>query len=141
MELVYFDSSAFVKLVVVEDGSDLAEALRDGASEVASSEIAYVEVRAALAAALRGRRLDRSAFSRAKRRWEELWDATMWIAPTTELLVHAGDLAERHSLRGSDAIHLATALALADDLPVVASWDSRLTLGAREAGLDVVAIG
>ena len=30
MSLVYFDSSAFVKLVVDEDGSDLAAALWDG---------------------------------------------------------------------------------------------------------------
>ncbi|HEX7463112.1 MAG TPA: hypothetical protein VF317_13165 [Dermatophilaceae bacterium] len=49
----YFDSSAFVKLVVEEEGSDLAAALWDGRDAAVSSRLAYPEVRAALAAAAR----------------------------------------------------------------------------------------
>lgn len=49
MPLVYFDSSAFVKLVVEETGSDLAADMRDGCDAALSSRLAYPEVRAALA--------------------------------------------------------------------------------------------
>jgi len=45
---LYLDSSAFVKLVVEEDGSDLAAALWDGCDAAVSSRLAYPEVRAAL---------------------------------------------------------------------------------------------
>jgi predicted nucleic acid-binding protein len=51
--LVYFDASAFVKLLAEETGSDLAAELWDGCDAAVSSRLAYPEVRAALAAAAR----------------------------------------------------------------------------------------
>ena len=51
MTIVYFDSSAFVKPVVDEDGSDLAAAQWDGCDAAVSSRLTYPEVCAALAAA------------------------------------------------------------------------------------------
>lgn len=51
MAIVYFDSSAFLKLLIEQDGSDLAAALWDGCDVAVSSRLAYPEVRAALAAA------------------------------------------------------------------------------------------
>ena len=44
MALIYFDSSAFVKLVVEEEGSDVAAALWDGCDAALSSCLAYAEV-------------------------------------------------------------------------------------------------
>lgn len=46
----------------------------------------------------------------------------------------AGDLAERHALRGYDAVHLATALALKDPDLVFVTWDRDLSAAARAAG-------
>jgi predicted nucleic acid-binding protein len=51
--LVYFDSSAFVKLVVEEAASDLAADMWDGCDAAVASRLAYPEVHAALAAARR----------------------------------------------------------------------------------------
>jgi predicted nucleic acid-binding protein len=64
--LVYFDSTAFVKLLVEQDGSDLAAALWDGCDAAVSSRLAYPEVRAALAAAGRAERLDAADQRRAE---------------------------------------------------------------------------
>ena len=50
---MYFDSSALVKLVVEETGSDLAAELWDGCDAAVASRLAYPEVRSALAAARR----------------------------------------------------------------------------------------
>lgn len=73
MTIVYFDSSAFVKLVIEEDGSSLAAELWDGCDAAVSSRLAYPEVRAALAAAGRAHRLDPSDQRRAEAVWEDYW--------------------------------------------------------------------
>ena len=73
MAIVYFDSSAFVKLLVEEDGSDLAAALWDGCDAAVSSRLAYPEVRAALAAAGRADRLSAADQRRAEAAWEDYW--------------------------------------------------------------------
>ena len=48
---------------------------------------------------------------------------------------HAGQLARSHALRGADAVHLASALAVADPDLVVAVWDRLLHAGAAVASL------
>ncbi len=45
MPIVHFDSSALVKLLVEEDGSDLAATLWDGCDAAVSRRLAYPEVR------------------------------------------------------------------------------------------------
>jgi hypothetical protein len=49
----------------------------------------------------------------------------------------AGRLARVHALRGADAVHLASALAIGDPELVIAVWDRRLHAGADAAGLAV----
>jgi len=138
MSLVYFDSSALVKLVVEEPGSDLVAELWDGCDAALSSRLAYPEVRAALAAAARNHDLDDDDLATAKLDWEEFWAAVRPVELTAELERVAGELSERHALRGADAVHLASALAVrAPDL-VVAVWDGRLRAGVIAAGLAIV---
>jgi uncharacterized protein len=130
MALVYFDSSALVKLVVEEEGSDVASALWDGCDAALSSRLAYPEVCAALAAAHRNRDLNDRELAQASRHWAEFWAALRPVELTRDVAQHAGVLARRRALRGADAVHLASALALnARDL-VVAVWDRRLHDGA-----------
>ena len=57
---------------------------------------------------------------------------------TDEVVRHAGDLAERHALRGYDAVHLASALAAAADDAVLVTWDDDLGRAARAEGLAIV---
>jgi uncharacterized protein len=139
--LAYFDSSAFVKLLVDEDGSDLAAALWDGCDAAVSSRLAYPEVRAALAAADRASRLDAASRSRAEAAWEAYWAATRVVELTGTVTAHAGELAGRHALRGADAVHLASALAVGVPDTLFAVWDRRLRAGAQAAGVQVVPLG
>lgn len=134
MTIAYFDSSALVKLVVDEHGSEEAAALWDGADAVLTSRVSHPEVRAALAAAQRAGRLDANAHRQAKADWEALHQALRLVEITPQLEHHAGDLAEQHSLSGFDAIHLASALAIAAPV-IVATWDGRLHQAARASGL------
>ncbi len=137
MALAYFDSSAFVKLLIEEVGSDLAVRLWDGCDAALSSRLAYPEVRAALAAAVRDHSLDDRAFEIAEQTWEQYWAATRPIELTSAVEQHAGQLARDHALGGADAVHLASALAVGDPDLVVAVWDRRLHDGASESGLRV----
>jgi len=135
--LVYFDSSAFVKLVVEEPGSDLVADMWDGCDAALSSRLAYPEVCAALAASGRYRDLDEDGLAVAGQAWEEYWAATRPVELTAPVERRAGQLARLHSLRGADAVHLASALAIGDPELVFAVWDGRLHAGAQAAHLRV----
>jgi uncharacterized protein len=136
--LVYFDASALVKLVVEEEGSDVASTVWDGCDAALSSRIAYPEVCAALAAANRNHDLDDAGHASAMRDWEEFWAAVRPVELTRDVERRAGELAVRRALRGADAVHLACALAI--DVPdlVVAAWDRRLHGAAAAEELTVV---
>lgn len=135
MAIVYFDSSALVKLVVQEAGSEIAAELWDGADAALTSGLAYPEVRAALAAARREGRITSRGFSDAKDAWEEYWDAIAVVAVTSSILVEAGNAAERFRLRAYDAVHLASAETVPDPHLLVAVWDHRLRDAVRGAGM------
>lgn len=137
MALVYFDSSALVKLVVDEDGSDLADQLWNGCDAAFCSRLGYPEVSAALAAARRNRSLTKAGLGQAMGLWENFWSALRPVELTNELARAAGELAGAHNLRGADAVHLASALALRTDDVVFAAWDRRLRDGAVATGFAV----
>lgn len=135
MPLVYFDSSAFVKLLAEEAGSDLAAQLWDGCDAAVASRLAYPEVRAALAAAARNHDLAEADLDDAERAWDRYWASTRPVELTAAVEQRAGQLARTHALRGADAVHLASALAIGDPGLVLAVWDRRLHAGAQAVGL------
>jgi uncharacterized protein len=139
--LVYFDSSALVKLVVEEPGSDLAAAMWDGCDAGLTSRLAYPEVCAALAASGRNHELDEDGLAVAEQAWEEYWAATRPVELTGSVERCAGELARLHSLRGADAVHLASALVIGDPELIFAVWDWRLHAGAQAAHLRVAPRG
>jgi uncharacterized protein len=137
MAVVCFDSSAFVKLLVEEAGSDVAARLWDEADVVVASRLALPEVRAALAAAKRATRLDDASERMARHDWDEFWSATRVVELTANVAEAAAMLAGRHVLGGADAVHLASAMTMLEAKPILAAWDGRLRTAALEAGLVV----
>lgn len=92
-------------------------------------------MRAALAAAGRAHRLDSAEQNRAEVLWEEFWGASRTIEFTAAITAHAGDLASRYALRGADAVHLASLLAIGSAQTIFAVWDRRLRVGAEALGV------
>ena len=129
MALVYFDSSALVKLVVEEPGTDLASELWDGCDAALSSRLAHPEVCAALSAARRNSDLTEGELRTALAIWDEFWAAVRPVELTPSVERRAGELAGQRALRGADAVHLASALTLGSSDLVVAVWDRRLHAG------------
>ena len=73
----------------------------------------------------------------AEQAWERYWASVRPVELTAAVERQAGQLARTHALRSADAVHLASALALADSDLVIAAWDRRLHAGAATAGLHV----
>lgn len=137
MSLIYFDASAYVKLLAEEPGSQLAAELWDGCDGALASRLAYPEVRAALAASARNHDITQTELDAAEQDWEGYWAATRPVELTTTVERRAGQLAREHALRGADAVHLASVLAIGDPELIVAVWDRRLHAGAQAAGCRV----
>ena len=128
MSVAYVDSSALVKLIVRESESDALRRYLSSAGPLTSSILVTVEVSRAVA------RVAPDAGATVTSVFEGLnvlaFDAR--IAARAAALDPAG-------LRTLDAIHLATALELRDELTAFVSYDDRLSTAAREMGLPVVA--
>jgi predicted nucleic acid-binding protein len=135
--ILYFDTSALIKLVLAEQGSNLAWELWAGPRSSVSSVLAYPEGRAALAAARRGGRLDRDLYQRSVLNFEKTQEELLSIEVDERLAKSAGERAVSFGLRGADAVHLATALDLADEEVTFVTWDQDLADAAASAGLAV----
>jgi predicted nucleic acid-binding protein len=139
--ILYVDSSSIVKLYVPEAGSAETNDVVSNADRVATSLLAYAEVRAALARARRDRRIRTvSSYARCKNQFEQDWPTYLQLAASEGLIHSAGDLAERHALSGFDSVHLSAALALssgtAEEIQV-STWDQRLAAAAIAEGLSL----
>jgi uncharacterized protein len=133
--ITYIDTSTLLKRLLVEDGSDRADALWSSADVLAAATIIVVEARAALAAAHRVNRLSSIEHDVAKRELALLLEEITFVEVGFDLVERAADLAEDEGLRGYDAIHLAAALTV--DARVLTSADSGLCAAAARRGLHV----
>lgn len=128
MTLVYLDSSALVKLVVTEPESSALAAFLKGRSERVSSAMALTEV---------PRALRRAGFgASARRRAREVMARVALVEVDRRILAAAAAL-DPAALRTLDAIHLATALAVREDLAAIVTYDRRLAAAAERAHLEV----
>ena len=122
----YVDSSALLKLVLIEPGSiGMARWFVEG-ERLLTSAVGVIETRRA-----------------AARRPHDPARLAYVLRSVEEIALGAG-IADRAasigppSVRTLDAIHLATALSMARDLDAFVTYDDRLAAAARDLGLPVV---
>lgn len=135
--IAYFDTSAVVPLLIQEPTTEQCTRLWDEATRVVTVRLAYPEARAALASAQRSDRLTRAQLTAAVAELEHLLGQVDIVELDAGLARIGGDLAQQHGLRGYDAVHLAAALAAADDDLVLVTGDADLARAAADAGLAV----
>lgn len=122
-----------------EEGRELVRSAVEEAGLVATSTVAYAEARAALARKEREGELDAEQRSRAVAALDGEWHGFVRVSVSNLVAYRAGEMSERHALRGFDAIHLASAARLGerfDDLHFLA-FDARLVEAARGASVEV----
>jgi uncharacterized protein len=110
--VVYLDTSSMVKLYVEEDESVKVESLVRSSEILATSIVAYAEARAAFARRFREGAFTSREHKRIKEFFDKDWSSYLILTITDDMIKLAGNLAEKHALRGFDSIHLASALTL-----------------------------
>lgn len=135
--IVYFETSALIKLLVEEEHSEVCTLFWDAADLRMTSRLTYPEARAALAAATRSGRLTRGDHRGVKAELGRRVDEMTIVEATGAIASRAGDLAEAHALRSYDALHLASALAAETADVVMATWDDDLIRAAGEVSLGI----
>jgi len=136
--IVYLDTSSLVKLYVEEEDSPSIERLVKDSTAAATSLIAYAEARSAFSRRFREKAFTVPEYKRILSVFNKDWEDYLRVRVTEELVARAGDLAERHALRGFDAIHLSSAMSLREEsaVPVCFSCsDSRLQRASRSEKL------
>jgi predicted nucleic acid-binding protein len=132
--IAYLDTSSLVKLFVREAGTDQVEELVRAASIVATSVIAYTEARGAFARRAREGALTAREHARIKEDFEGRWQALLALEVSVAIAREGCDLAEAHTLRALDALHLASyrqvAAAMAGEPVRFSSFDDRLSAAA-----------
>jgi predicted nucleic acid-binding protein len=120
--VIYLDTSAAVKTLIAEPETELVRALFDSDVELVSSRLMAVELHA-----VADRRNLRAIDVRA------VVDRVALVSLDDDVARLAIDL--RSGLRTLDALHLATALLLGDDVTSVLSYDEELISAAERHGL------
>ena len=136
--ILYLDTSSLVKLYVEETESSKIAEMVDSCKVTATSLIAYAEARAAYARRFREKAFGKKEYHLLLSAFEEDWKNYFIIRIKSALVKLAGDLAEKHGLRGFDAIHLSSAVTLKKEIgsPVYFScFDARLTAVSKAEGL------
>lgn len=124
--MIYLDSSALVKLAVTEpESAALADWLRDSSQLVrVSSPLVRVEVPRAVW------RADPGSLPQAYTIVRRLREIRM----TEAVLTRAAGV-RPNVLRTLDAIHVASAMSVRDNLTAMVSYDKRMLAAAQDAGL------
>jgi len=124
--VLYIDTSALAKLILEEPEPPALQDYLSGAGTVVSSAVALTElVRAACRV-----RSDLEGEAR------QLLEHVVLVNVDRRVLERAATLSPRE-IRTLDAIHLATAQMLGDELEVIVTYDARMGQAAREAGVKV----
>jgi len=101
--------------------------------------IAFPEVSSAINRACREGRCAKSEMELVRNEFLRIWPKFQWIRVNEELMHQAGELIFEHSLRGFDAVHLASALLLKQEGGAIdiffSCFDHNLNRAAREEGL------
>lgn len=103
-----------------------------------SSPITYAESRAALAAVRRAGRHSAEAGSTVRMKLDRGWASVLQIAVTDQVAHRAGDLCDRHRLRGCDSLHVATALTLPGPDRAIITLDADVGRAAVSEGIAVI---
>lgn len=141
---LYLDTSALVKLYVMERGSEDVERAVLEAQTLCTSVITLPEARSALVRRLREKALSPADHADALSQLTQDWRHIRSTIVDASLSQAAGILATSYGLRGFDAVHLASALRFrrALRLPVrIATYDGALTRAARAEGFELAHAG
>jgi uncharacterized protein len=149
MVTAYFlDTSALAKRYMVELGTDWIQSITTAPTEnqLFLAQLTWVELHSAIARRQREQSLTPTQSEQLLTAFRQHWDSQYYIVKTDEPLIQlAATLVKQHPLRAYDAIQLASALTLKNELApsdnlqlVFLSADDRLLTIAQLEGLSTL---
>ncbi|MGA1869666.1 MAG: type II toxin-antitoxin system VapC family toxin [bacterium] len=139
--ITYFDTSSIVKWFFDEPYMDLARSIKDRATLAFTSLIAYPEVMSAMNRAWKDERCSQLEMEMVRDEFHAVWHQFKWIKINERLMELAGQLVFRHSLRGFDSVHLASAITLAEQGNGIqfffSCFDKHLNSAAQKEGFHI----
>lgn len=136
--ILFCDTSALLKLYIVEAGSDVLKLRVAEADAVAVCRIAWAEAHAALSRRAREVPDDAALIEHAKIALTTDWPRFVILEIDQTLVEQAGEYADMFALRGYDSIQLAAAFEAGhiSQSPILfACFDSRLNKAAKVLGM------
>ncbi len=136
--ILFCDTSALVKLYIVEEASDVLKARLREAEAVAVCRIAWVEAHAALSRRARESPEDAASIDEAKALLAADWPRLVVMEIDQALVERAGEFADTFALRGYDSIQLAAAFEvsrISQATVCFACFDVRLNKAAKVLGM------
>ena len=136
--ILFCDTSALIKLYIVEAESDALKVLVQEAEAVAVCRIAWAEAYAALSRRAREVLEDNSLIEQAKAALAYDWPHFVVLEIDQPLVELAGEYADTFALRGYDSIQLAAAFEAGriSQTPIFfACFDTRLNKAAKLLGM------
>jgi predicted nucleic acid-binding protein len=136
--IAYLDTSAVVPILIKEPSTASCRQVWDDSERRVSSRLTFIEVAAALAMAGRQGRISAAEHEVAWTNFEEIWRDVDVLDVTAELASGAADCSRTLALRGYDAVHCASAVAITDPDLVAVAGDARLLGAWKTLGLAVL---
>ena len=136
--ILFCDTSALVKLYILEDSSREMQTLAGAATTIAVCRIAWAEIMAALARRAREFPSDAEEIEAVRSRLRTDWPQYAVVEITQPIVELAGEFADTFALRGYDSVQLAAARTLQDSAGEevqFACFDIRLGKAARILGM------
>lgn len=136
--ILFCDTSALLKLYIVEAGSEVLKARVVEAEAVAVCRVAWAEAHAALSRRAREVPGDAPVIEQAKAALAQDWPRFVVMEVDQALVERAGNYADTFALRGYDSIQLAAAFEagrIAQSPICFACFDARLNKAADVLGM------
>ena len=136
----FWDSSAIIPLIVIEDQSQYCINAFKADNEIMVWTMSKIEVFSALCRRFREDSLNEKTFELAKTRMNDLFDIVFEIVALSKVKERALRLLQVHTLRAADAMQLASVLVATQEdtskLPIMC-FDDRLKQAAKREGFIV----
>jgi len=136
--ILFCDTSALLKLYIVETDSDVVKAKVAEAEAVAVCRVSWAEAHAALSRRAREVPEDAPVIEQAKQALAADWPCYVVMEVNQVLVERAGDYADTFALRGYDSVQLAAAYEvgrIAQTPICFACFDLRLNKAAKVLGM------
>lgn len=139
--MMYWDTSALIKLFVEEPGTAQVTALFDRDPDVVISKMGFAEAHCALARRWREKSFKKRDYQLTVKRWNVLWKNYLVVELSDEVVYECERLVKEYPLRALDAIHLSSAIFFKKNTGLNLSFvcaDLKLLEAAEAEGLGII---